>query len=65
VEVRDAEAQPCRGLKAPGRGMHANRRRGERVGGWEEECTPVLPVFVGSFGWSGDDVVPSKRKGST
>jgi hypothetical protein len=42
--------------------MHPNRRRRERVGGWEYESTPVLPVFVGSFGWAGEDVVPSTRR---
>lgn len=40
--------------------MHPDRRWGEGVGGRKEECTPELPVFVRCFGWSSDDVVPSK-----
>lgn len=42
--------------------MHPDCRRCEGVGGWEKESTPVLAIFIGSFGWAGDDVVPPVRK---
>ena len=38
--------------------MHADGRRGEGVGGREEECAPVLAVVVGGVGGPGQDVVP-------
>lgn len=38
--------------------MHADRRWGERVIGWEEEGSPVLTVFVRGRGRTGEDVVP-------
>ena len=30
--------------------MHADGGRGEGVGGWEEECAPILAVVVGRVG---------------
>lgn len=38
--------------------MHPDGGRGEGVVRREEESTPVLPIFIGSFGWAGDNVVP-------
>lgn len=41
--------------------MHPDRGRCEGVGGWEEECAPILTIFIGSFGWASDDIVPPVR----
>lgn len=59
MEVGNAEAQPGRGLEAARRGVHADRWRGEGVVRREHQCAPVLTIFVGSFGWAGEDVMPS------
>ena len=58
VEVRDAEAEPCRRLEAAARRVHANRGRGEGVVWREHERAPVLAAFIGGFGRAGQDVVP-------
>ena len=58
VEIRDRQAEASRGLEAPAGGVHADRGRGERVSGGEEEGAPVLAVVVGRVGGAGDNVVP-------
>jgi hypothetical protein len=39
--------------------VHTDRRRGEGVVRWEDQCAPVLSVIVGCLLWAGDYVVPS------
>lgn len=38
--------------------MHADRGGSKGVVGWEEECAPVLAVYVGGVWGAREDVVP-------
>ena len=58
MEVGNREAKAGRGLKAAGRGVHADRGGSKGIVGREEERAPVLAVRVGGVGRTGEDVVP-------
>lgn len=42
--------------------MHPDCGWCEGVGGWKQESTPVLAIFIGSFRWACNDVVPPGRR---
>lgn len=50
-------------MKAAARSVHADRRRGKGVVGWEEEGAPILAAGVGGGRGPSEDVVPFKDVG--
>ncbi len=63
MEVADAEAEAGRGLEAARGRVHPDGGGREGVVAREEECPPVLPVFVGRARRAGEDVVPFEDVG--
>lgn len=59
MKVGNAKAQPGGRLEPARRRVHADRWRSEGVVRGEHQRAPVLTIFVGGFGWAGEDVVPS------
>lgn len=62
MEVGNGEAEAGGWLETARRCVHPDRGRREGVVGWEQEGTPVLTIFIRSFGWASEDVVPSGRR---
>ena len=59
MEVRDGQAEAGGRLEAARGRVHADCGRSERIGGWEEEGSPVLAIRIGRGWWACKDVVPS------
>lgn len=63
MEVTNAKTESRGRLEAAARGVHANggRRKGVVLG--EDQSSPILTVFIGSFGRACNDIMPPVGEG--